>query len=160
MIAEPVHGLARRARDGVDQDRTHETTVEVVLGTYPSAKVGLLQSYHIGGDESCGYQSAQTHEEVRRNNNSHDGLDNIASVIRASAEVFASLLMSLGDLATTLRDDEQLALACCSSNDRRSLDKASYLRAYGLPRARSLTGGFAAWAAEVGHEVLMDAAQG
>ena len=134
--------------------------MEVVLGTYPSAKAGLLQSYLIGGDESCGYPPTQTHEDVRRNFNIHEGMDEIASVIRARAEVFASLLMSLGNLATALRDDEQLALVCCSSNDRLSLDKASYLRAYGLPRARSLTDGFAAWAAEVGHEVLVDAAEG
>ena len=38
-----------------------------------------------------------------------------------------------------------------SNQGRRSLDKASYFRAYGLPRARSLTGGLAAWQAEVGH---------
>ena len=41
-----------------------------------------------------------------------------------------------------------------SQNGRRSLDKASYFRAYGFPRARSLTGGLAAWDAEVGRETL------
>lgn len=134
--------------------------MELVVGTYPSAKVGLLQSYLIGDGESCGYQPTQTHDTVRRNFNSHDGMEEIASVIRASAADFASLLMSLGDLATLLRDAELLALVCDLSNDRLSLDKASYLRAYGLRRARSLTGEFGAWAAEGGHEVLMDAAQG
>jgi hypothetical protein len=34
------------------------------------------------------------------------------------------------------------------------LDKASYFRAYGFPRARSLTGGLAAWDAEVGREAI------
>ena len=38
-----------------------------------------------------------------------------------------------------------------SNDGGRSLDKASYFRAYGLPNARSLTGGLAAWNAEVGH---------
>ena len=40
-----------------------------------------------------------------------------------------------------------------TSNDgRRSLDKASYFRAYGLPNAQSLTGGLAPTNAEVGHQ--------
>ena len=34
------------------------------------------------------------------------------------------------------------------------LDKASYFRAYGFTRARSLTGGLAAWDAEVGREAI------
>ena len=54
-------------------------------------------------------------------------------------------------------------LVCYSSHGRRSLDKASYFRAYGFPRARSLSGGLAAWVAEVakvGHEALPAPAQG
>ena len=41
-----------------------------------------------------------------------------------------------------------------SNDGRRSLDKASYFRAYGFPLARSLTGGLAAWDAEVRHEAI------
>ena len=59
----------------------------------------------------------------------------VAGGILASAEVLASLHMSSGELA-------------------------SALQAYGLPRARSRTGGLAARAAEVGHEALPAAAQG
>ena len=174
------------------------TTMEELLRAYPSAKVGLFQSYHIGGCESCGYQPTQTLEEVRRNFNIQDGLNEIASVIRASAEVFASLHMSPGELALALRVKERLTLldvrkpeeydagnlpgsrlvtveltfeildtwpkdtllVCYSSNGRRSLDKASYFQAYGFPRARSLTGGLAAWAVEVGHEALPAPAEG
>ena len=168
------------------------TTMEEVLRTYPSAKVGLFQRYHIGGCESCSYQPTETLEEIRRNFNIRDGLDEIASVIRGSAEVFASLHISPGDLASALRAKERLTLldvrkreeydagnlpgsllvtveltfeildtwpkdtllVFYSSNGQRSLDKASYFRAYGFPRARSLTGGLAAWATEVGHEAL------
>ena len=164
------------------------TTMEEVLRAYPSAKVGLFQSYHIGGCESCGYQPTQTLEEVRRNFNIQDGLDQIASVIRASAEVLASLHMSPGELASALRAKDRLTLldvrkpeeydaanlpgsrlitvelafeildtwpkdtllVCYSNHGQRSLDKASYFRAYGFPRVRSLSGGLAAWAAEVG----------
>ena len=89
------------------------TTMEEVLRAYPAAKVGLFQSYHIGGCESCGYQPTQTLEEVRRDFKNQDGLD-----------------------------------------------KASYFRAYGFPRARSLSGGLAAWAAEVGHAAFPVAAKG
>jgi len=35
-----------------------------------------------------------------------------------------------------------------------------YFQAYGFPRARSLTGGLAAWDAEVGHEALAAPAKG
>ena len=41
-----------------------------------------------------------------------------------------------------------------SNDGRRSLDKASYFRAYGFTRARGLTGGLAAWDAEVGREAI------
>jgi uroporphyrin-III C-methyltransferase len=41
-----------------------------------------------------------------------------------------------------------------SNDGRRSLEIASYFRAYGFPRARSLTGGLAAWDAEVGREAI------
>jgi rhodanese-related sulfurtransferase len=41
-----------------------------------------------------------------------------------------------------------------SNHGVRSLDKASYFRAYGFPRARSLAGGLTAWRAEVGQEAL------
>ena len=174
------------------------TTMEEVLRAYPSAKVGLFQSYHIGGCESCGYQPTQTLEEVRRDFNIQDGLDKMASVIRASANVFASLHISSGELASALRAKERLTLldvrkpeeydaqnlpgsrlvtvdltfeildtwpkdtllVCYSGHGRRSLDKASYFRAYGFPRARSLSGGLAAWVAEFGHEAVPSPAEG
>ena len=164
------------------------TTMEDLLRSYPSAKVGLFQSYHIGGCESCGYQPTETLEDVRRNFNIRDGMDEIAGVIRASAEVFASLHISPADLASALRATEPLTLldvrkpeeydagnlpgsrlvtveltfeildtwpkdtllVCYSGHGRRSLDKASYFRAYGFSHARSLSGGLAAWAAEIG----------
>ncbi len=164
------------------------TTMEEILRAYPSAKVGLFQSYHVGGCQSCSYKPTDTLEEVRRNFNIKASLDEIATVIRGSAEVFASLHMAPRELAAALKAGEELtlldarkreehdsgnlagsrhinveltfeildtwpkdALLVFYSNDGgRSLDKASYFRAYGFPRARSLIGGLAAWAAEVG----------
>ena len=168
------------------------TTMEEILRAYPSAKVGLFQRYHVGGCESCSYQPAETLEEVRRNFNIQDSLEEIVNVIRGSAEVFASLHISPGDLASALRASERLTLldvrkreehdarslshsrlvtveltfeildtwprdnllVFYSNEGRRSLDKASYFRAYGFPRARSLTGGLAAWDAEGGREAI------
>jgi len=164
------------------------TTMEEILRAYPSAKVGLFQRYHVGGCESCSYKPTETLEEVRRNFNIQDSLDEVAHVIRGSAEVFASLHISPRDLAAALKAGESLTLLDArkreehdsgnlpgsrpvsveltfeildtwpkaaflvfySNHGRRSLDKASYFRAYGFPRARSLTGGLAAWDAEVG----------
>lgn len=168
------------------------TTMEEVLRAYPSAKVGLFQRYHIGGCESCSYKPAETLEEVRRNFNIQDGLDEIVNVIRGSADVFASLHISPKDLASALRASEWLTLldvrkreeydagnlhgsrlvtveltfqildtwpkdtllVFYSNEGHRSLDKASYFRAYGFPRARSLTGGLTAWDAEVGLKAI------
>ena len=169
------------------------TTMEEILRAFPAAKVGLFQRYHVGGCESCSYKPTETLEEVRRNFNIQDGLDQIVSVIRGSADVFTSLHLSPGDLATALKTGERLTLLDArtpeeydasnlpgsqlvgveltfdildtwaktaflvfySGHGRRSLDKASYFRADGFPRARSLTGGLAAWDAEVvGHGAL------
>ena len=55
-------------------------------------------------------------------------------------------------LDTWPKDD---LLVFYSNDGRRSLDKASYFRAYGFPSARSLTGGLAAWDTEVGREAML-----
>ena len=171
------------------------TTMEEILRAYPSAKVGLFQRYHVGGCESCSYQPTETLEEVRRNFNIQDSLDELVNVIRGSADVLASLHISPGGLASALRASEGLTLldvrkreeydaahlrgsrfvtveltfeildtwpkdnllVFYSNDGRRSLDKASYFRAYGFPRARSLTGGLAAWDAEGGREAMLAA---
>jgi len=168
------------------------TTMEAILQAYPSSKVGLFQRYHVGGCDSCSYRPTETLEEVRHNFNIQDSLDEIANVIRGSAEVFESLHISPRDLAAALKTEERLTLLDArkreehdsgnlpgsrlvsvvltfeildtwpkdtflvfySQTGRRSLDKASYFRAYGFPRARSLTGGLAAWDVEVGRETL------
>jgi len=171
------------------------TTMEAILQAYPSAKVGLFQRYHVGGCDSCSYRPTETLEEVRRHFNIQDSLDEIANVIRGSAEVFESLHISPKDLAAALKAEERLTLLDArkreehdsgnlpgsrpvsveltfeildtwpkdtflvfySQTGRRSLDKASYFRAYGFPRARSLTGGLTAWDAEVGREAVRKA---
>jgi len=174
---------------------TPAATMEEILQAYPSAKVGLFQRYHVGGCESCSYKPTETLEEVRRHFNIQDSLDEIANVIRGSAEVFESLHISPRGLAAALKAEERPTLLDArkreehdsgnlpgsrpvsveltfeildtwpkdtflvfySQTGRRSLDKASYFRAYGFPRARSLTGGLTAWDAEVGREAVRKA---
>ena len=72
--------------------------------------MGLFQSDHLGGCKRCSSQPTQTLAEVRHDFNIQSGLDKMASVIRASAEVFASLHISLGDLASALRAARRLML--------------------------------------------------
>ena len=168
------------------------TTMDEILQAYPSAKVGLFQRYHIGGCMSCSYKPTDTLEDVCKNFDIKDSLEEMTHVICGSADVFTSLHVSAPDLAAALRAKENLHLldvrtraeyeighladarlvtveltfeildswpkdsrVVFTSNDgRRSLDKASYFRAYGLPNARTLTGGLAAWNAEVVHEAV------
>jgi len=169
---------------------TPATTMEAILHAYPTAKVGLFQRYHVGGCDACSYRPNETLEDVRRNFNIKDSIEEIVNVIRGSAEAFTSLHISPKDLATALRSRDKLSLldvrkpeeyqvdklpgsklvtveltfeildtwpkdaflVFYSNHGGRSLDKASYFRAYGFPRARSLTGGLTAWHAEVGQE--------
>ena len=86
------------------------TTMEEILRAYPSAKVGLFQRYHVGGCDSCSYKPTETLEEVRKNFNIQDSVDEIVNVIRGSAEVFASLHIAPRDLASALRAGERLTL--------------------------------------------------
>lgn len=111
------------------------TTMEEILRAYPSAKVGLFQRYHIGGCESCSYKPTETLEQVRSLPNSR----------------LVTVELTFEILDTWPKDT---LLVFYSNDGRRSLDKASYFRAYGFPRARRLTGALAAWDAEVGREAI------
>lgn len=71
--------------------------------------------------------------------------------------------MALIDIVPTTTMEEVLRaypsakvglLVFYSNEGHRSLDKASNFRAYGFPRARSLTGGLAAWDAEVDRKAI------
>lgn len=65
---------------------------------------------------------------------------------------FASRLRADGDSRGSAPQLQDTVLVFYSNDGRRSLDKASYFRAYGMPHARSLTGGLVAWEKEVGRE--------
>ena len=170
------------------QDIGPDSTMEKILHTYPSAKVGLFQRYHIGGCASCGYQPTDTLAEVCRTHNIVDSVDAVIACIRQSQEMEAQLHLRPAEVAAALKRGEQVRLldvrspqeweaahlqgaqlvtvaltfealdswpkdtpvVLYSNHGRRSLDKASYFRAYGLTNVKSMDGGLTAWLVEVG----------
>lgn len=165
-----------------------DTTMEEILRTYPSAKIGLFQRYHIGGCASCGYQPMDTLAEVCRTHNIVDSVDAVIACIRQSWEVEVKLHIRPAEVAAALQREEQVRLLdvrspqeweaahlqgaqfltveltfdaldswpkdtpviLYSNHGRRSLERASYFRAYGLTNVKSMDGGLTAWLAEVG----------
>lgn len=67
------------------------TTMEEILNAYPSARLELFRRYHVGGCQACGYQPSDTLEQVRREHEISDSLDQIIDYIRNSSEVEAKL---------------------------------------------------------------------
>ncbi len=80
-----------------------------VLAEFPGAQRALFRRYHIGGCSSCGFQPAETLEQVcQRNNNL-----NVAEVlehIKTSHEQDAKVLISAKELAELLRRDPSVKL--------------------------------------------------
>ena len=67
------------------------TTMGEILNAYPSARLELFRRYHVGGCQACGYQLTDTLEQVRREHEVSDPLDQIVECIRNSSEVEAKL---------------------------------------------------------------------
>jgi len=154
-----------------------------ILAVYPSARIALFQSFHIGGCNSCGYESTQTLAEVRRAHGITAPLAEILACIESAGAVEARLHTTAADLRRAVASGEEIvfvdvrsrneydrghiegarwlsveltfeildawpkdtALVLYSNDGRRSLERASYFRAYGLERPRSLDGGLSAW---------------
>lgn len=68
-----------------------ETTMGEILSAYPSAKLELFRRYHIGGCTACGYQLTDTLEQVCREHNISDPLEQVIEYIRNSRDVEAKL---------------------------------------------------------------------
>jgi rhodanese-related sulfurtransferase len=80
-----------------------------VLEAYPGAQRALFRRYHIGGCASCGFQPAETLEQVCGRNNSL----NVAEVldhIRASHEQDTKLLIAPKDLVALRAQQPDLKL--------------------------------------------------
>lgn len=176
---------------------TLNTTMGEILEAYPAAKIGLFQRYHIGGCQACGYEPADTLEDVCRAQGVSDTLDEITACIEWSEAIEARLHASAGDVLRAVAGGESLCLLdtrlpsefaaahipgarlltveltfealdswpkdmsiiTYSTRGRRSLEKASYLTAYGLRGVRSLDGGVDAWRALGGNLVTANHTQ-
>ena len=93
-----------------------ESSMREVLEAYPGAQRALFRRYHIGGCASCGFQPAETLEEVCQRNNSL----NVAEVldhIRSSHEQDAKLLMAPKELAALREQTGELKLVDVRSRE-------------------------------------------
>ena len=68
-----------------------ETTMGEILGANPSARLELFRRYHVGGCTACGYQLTDTLEQVCREHNISDPLEQVIEYIRNSREVESKL---------------------------------------------------------------------
>lgn len=83
-----------------------ETTMGEILGAYPSAKLELFRRYHVGGCTACGYQLADTLEQVCREHNISDPLEQVIEYIRNSRDVEAKLQILPTVLVTSIQNTQ------------------------------------------------------
>ena len=87
-----------------------EVTMGEILHAYPTAKIALFIRYHIGGCTSCSYQLTDTLAEVHQNFHIQDSLDEMLDAVRESVDAEAKIHLSQQDLATALRQDEEVQI--------------------------------------------------
>lgn len=78
-----------------------ETTMGEILGANPSARLELFRRYHVGGCAACGYQLTDTLEQVCREHNISDPLEQVIEYIRNSRDVEAQLQILPSALVTS-----------------------------------------------------------
>ncbi len=86
-----------------------QSTMQQVLEAYPGARRALFRRYHIGGCSSCGFQPAETLEQVCRRNNKLK-IDEVIEHIRASHELDLQLQISPAELAQERQANPSLKL--------------------------------------------------
>ena len=91
------------------------TTMEEILSTYPSAKLGLFRRYHIGGCTACGYQPTDTLEQVMGEHNISDPLEAVIACILESRQVEAGLQILPTAVAAALKPKQETRLVDVSS---------------------------------------------
>jgi len=75
-----------------------ESTMESVMREYPGARRALFQKYHIGGCASCGFNPAETLQQLCARNGGIDPLEVIAH-IAASHEADMAMVIEPAALA-------------------------------------------------------------
>src|SRR5437868_1439333 len=75
-----------------------QSTMQQVLELFPGAQRALFRGYHIGGCSSCGFQPAETLEQLCRRNNNLD-VSRVIEHIKSSHDQDAKMLVSPDELA-------------------------------------------------------------
>jgi rhodanese-related sulfurtransferase len=81
-----------------------ETTMGDILSAYPSARLELFRRYHVGGCTACGYQLTDTLEQVCREHNISDPLEQVIKYIHNSRDVEAKLQILPTVLVTSIQN--------------------------------------------------------
>ncbi len=90
-------------------------TMEEILSFYPSAKLGLFRRYHIGGCTACGYQPADTLEQVMVDHNISDPLESVIACILESWQVEEGLQILPTVVAAALKPQQETRISYVSS---------------------------------------------
>jgi rhodanese-related sulfurtransferase len=90
--------------------------MQEVLEVYPGAQRALFRRYHIGGCASCGFQPAETLEQVCGRNNQLN-VDEVLEQIKTSHEQDAKILIEPKELATLLEQDKSIRLVDVRSRE-------------------------------------------
>jgi rhodanese-related sulfurtransferase len=83
-----------------------ETMMGDILSAYPSARLELFRRYHVGGCTACGYQLTDTLEQVCREHNISDPLEQVINYIRNSRDVEAKLQILPTMLVTSIQNTQ------------------------------------------------------
>jgi len=86
-----------------------DSPMQKVLEVFPGAQRALFRRYHIGGCSSCGFQPAETLEQLCRRNNNLDVAEVIGH-ISSSHEQDARMLLTPGEVARLREQNSSLRL--------------------------------------------------
>src|SRR5947207_15237963 len=86
-----------------------QTTMQQVLQVFPGAQRALFRRYHIGGCSSCGFQPAETLEQLCRRNNNLDVAE-VIEHISSSHEQDPRMLLTPGEVARLREQHPSLRL--------------------------------------------------
>lgn len=93
-----------------------QSPMREVLEAYPGAQRALFRRYHIGGCASCGFEPAETLEEVCRRNNNLNALEALEH-IQTSHEEDAKLLIAPKELARLREEHPEVKLVDVRSRE-------------------------------------------
>jgi len=79
------------------------TTMGEILGAHPSARLELFRRYHVGGCAACGYQLTDSLEQVCREHDIPDPIEQVIDYVRNSREVEANLQILPATLVTSIQ---------------------------------------------------------